>query len=98
MSACSCRDRPSNPSQYEKSGLGWILLNQGDPGKALAYLSAANTAAPRNPNIQYHLAVALHRVGRPGDALSMLESLLESGVSFTDKAEAEKLLQKLKPG
>jgi hypothetical protein len=22
ISACSCRDRPSNPSQYEKSGLG----------------------------------------------------------------------------
>jgi hypothetical protein len=42
--------------------------------------------------------VALHRVGRRADAQSMLESLLESGVSFTDKAEAEKLLQKLKQG
>jgi hypothetical protein len=42
--------------------------------------------------------VALHRVGRPGEALSMLESLLESGVSFADKAEAEKLLQKLRQG
>jgi putative PEP-CTERM system TPR-repeat lipoprotein len=78
--------------------LGWILLAQGEADKAMTYLSAANSAAPRNPDIQYHLAVALHRVGRPGDALSMLESLLESGVSFTDKAEAEKLLQKLKPG
>ncbi len=78
--------------------LGWILLAQGEADKAMTYLIAANSAAPRNPDIQYHLAVALHRVGRPGDALSMLESLLESGVSFTDKAEAEKLLQKLKPG
>jgi putative PEP-CTERM system TPR-repeat lipoprotein len=78
--------------------LGWILLAQGEADKAMTYLSAANSAAPRNPDIQYHLAVALHRVGRPGEALSMLESLLESGVSFTDKAEAEKLLQKLRQG
>ena len=64
----------------------------------MTYLSAANSAAARNPDIQYHLAVALHRVGRPADAQSMLESLLASGVSFADKAEAERLLQKLKPG
>ena len=78
--------------------LGWILLAQGETDKAMNYLSAANSAAPRNPDIQYHLAVALHRVGRRADAQSMLESLLESGVSFADKVEAEKLLQKLKQG
>jgi cellulose synthase operon protein C len=78
--------------------LGWILLAQGEADKAMTYLSAANSAAPRNPDIQYHLAVALHRVGRPADAQSMLESLLGSGVSFADKPEAEKLLQKLKQG
>ena len=78
--------------------LGWILLAQGEAEKAMTYLSAANSAAPRNPDIQYHLAVALHRVGRPADAQSMLESLLGSGVSFADKAEAERLLEKLKQG
>jgi cellulose synthase operon protein C len=78
--------------------LGWILLAQGEADKAITYLSAANSAAPRNPDIQYHLAVALHHVGRPADAQSMLESLLGSGASFADKADAEKLLQKLKQG
>ena len=78
--------------------LGWILLAQGEADKAVTYLSAANSAAPRNPDIQYHLAVAFHHVGRPADAQSMLESLLGSGVSFADKAEAERLLQKLKQG
>jgi predicted Zn-dependent protease len=78
--------------------LGWILLAQGEPEKALTHLSAANSAAPRNPDIQYHLAVALQRVGRPTDAQAMLETLLGSGASFTDKAEAEKLLQQLKRG
>jgi putative PEP-CTERM system TPR-repeat lipoprotein len=78
--------------------LGWILLAQGETDKAVTHLSAANSAAPRNPDIQYHLAVALQRVGRPADAQAMLETLLGSGVSFADKAEAEKLLQELKHG
>jgi len=76
--------------------LGWILLAQGEADKALTHLSAANFAAPRNPDIQYHLAVALQRVGRPTDAQAMLETLLGSGASFADKADAEKLLQELK--
>ena len=78
--------------------LGWILLAQGESDKAMTYLTAANSAAPRNPDIQYHLAVALQRIGRPADAQAMLETLLGSGVSFTDKSEAEKLLQDLKRG
>jgi cellulose synthase operon protein C len=78
--------------------LGWILLAQGETEKALTHLTAANSAAPRNPDIQYHLAVALQRVGRPTDAQAMLETLLGSGVSFADRAEAEKLLQQLKHG
>jgi predicted Zn-dependent protease len=78
--------------------LGWILVGQGEAGGAIAYLSAANLAAPRDPDIQYHLAVALHRVGRPADAQAMLETLLGSGASFADRAEAQKLLHELKPG
>jgi putative PEP-CTERM system TPR-repeat lipoprotein len=78
--------------------LGWILLAQGEADRAMTYLTAANSGSPRNPEIQYHLAVALHRVGRPADALAMLEALLGSDVSFTDKADAEKLLQELKRG
>jgi len=74
------------------------LLAQGEADKALTHLSAAIFAAPRNPDIQYHLAVALQRVGRPADAQAMLEALLGFGVSFTDKADAEKLLQELKRG
>ncbi len=78
--------------------LGWILLAQGESDKALAYLSAANLSAPKNPDIQYHLAVALNRLGRTADAQARLETLLGSGVTFSDRAEAEKLLQQLKRG
>jgi predicted Zn-dependent protease len=76
--------------------LGWILLAQGEADKAMTYLSAANSAAPASPDIQYHLAVALQHLGRSADAQEMLEKLLGSGVSFTDRAEAERLLQDLK--
>jgi Flp pilus assembly protein TadD len=78
--------------------LGWILLAQGEADKAVTYLSAANVSAPGNPDIQYHLAVALNRVGRTADAQSTLEALLGSGAAFSDKPEAEKLLQQLKRG
>jgi putative PEP-CTERM system TPR-repeat lipoprotein len=78
--------------------LGWILLAQGETQKALSYLSAASLSAPSNPDIQYHLAVALHRVGRQADAQTTLENLLGSGASFSDKSDAEKLLQELKRG
>jgi putative PEP-CTERM system TPR-repeat lipoprotein len=78
--------------------LGWILLAQGEPDKAVAHLSAASLAAPKNPDIQYHLAVVLNRLGRTGDAQARLETLLGSGVTFSDRDEAEKLLQQLKQG
>jgi putative PEP-CTERM system TPR-repeat lipoprotein len=77
---------------------GWILLAQGETEKAVKFLSAASVSAPNSPDIQYHLAVALHRIGRQADAQATLETLLGSGVTFSDKAEAEKLLQELKRG
>ena len=76
--------------------LGWILLAQGETDKAVTYLTAANVSSPADPGIQYHLAVALNRVGRAADAQTMLEKLLGSGASFADKAQAEKLLAELK--
>jgi putative PEP-CTERM system TPR-repeat lipoprotein len=76
--------------------LGWILLAQGEADKALTYLSAASVSAPKNPDIQYHLAVALNRLGRTADAQATLETLLGTSVTFSDRAEAEKLLQQLK--
>ncbi len=76
--------------------LGWILLDQGEAEAALTYLNAANLRAPRDLDIQYHLAVALHRVGRAADARLILENLLGSVGSFADRTEAEKLMQELK--
>jgi putative PEP-CTERM system TPR-repeat lipoprotein len=78
--------------------LGWVILAQGDTEKALYHLEAASAATPGNPDIGYHLAVALGRAGRAGDARAILEKLLGSGASFASKPEAEKLLDVLKRG
>jgi putative PEP-CTERM system TPR-repeat lipoprotein len=87
---------PANASIADT--LGWILLAQGDTESALTRLQAASTAMPGDPEIRYHVAVALDRAGRAADARAMLEQLLSSGTSFTSKAEAEKLLNELKRG
>ena len=76
--------------------LGWILVDQGEAAAALTYLNAANLWAPQDLDIQYHLAVALYRVGRAADARIILENLLGSLGSFADRAEAERLMQELK--
>jgi len=78
--------------------LGWILLNQGEPDRALPYLISATLSDPRSPDLQYHLAAALHRLGRSAEAQARLEPLLGSGISFADKAKAEALLEELKHG
>lgn len=77
--------------------LGWIMVAQGDNDAALKYLKTAG-ASSHNPDIQYHLAVALKRTGQPADAKTLLESILSSGATFPSKADAEKLLQELKKG
>jgi putative PEP-CTERM system TPR-repeat lipoprotein len=94
--AASSQTAKRAPQIYET--LGWILLAQGAADEALAYLSAANFADPKDPDIQYRLAVAFNRLGRTVDAQARLETLLGSGVTFSDRAEAEKLLQQLKRG
>jgi tetratricopeptide (TPR) repeat protein len=81
-----------------KDTLGWVLLAQGDVQAALPHLEAARAALPGNPEIQYHVAVALQRAGRASDARDVLEKLLGSGVSFASKPQAEELLNELKRG
>jgi len=90
---------PSAPATgLIKDTLGWVMLEQGEIQAALPQLEAASAALPGNPEIQYHVAVALQRAGRPSDARAVLEKLLSSGTSFTSKAEAENLLDELKRG
>ena len=78
--------------------LGWILVEKGEMPRALELLRKANTLAPQIGDIQYHMAVALHKSGRTNEARRELERLLKSERRFSMKTEARNLLQQLGGG
>ena len=69
----------------------WALVADNQPKIALPILEKAAKAAPKVPEIQYHLAVAQARTGDETGARSTLETLRKSGLDFPDKEAAEKL-------
>ncbi len=69
------------------SNLGALALKRGEPKQALWYLERAAKGAPGKPGVRYNHALALHRVGRDGDALNELRAAeaadpTDAGVRF----------------
>ena len=65
---------------------------------ARGWLSAARNAAPDEPRIRYHLAAVLARLGRTPEAVNELRAALEHGQTFTEEADARRLLALLDSG
>lgn len=63
--------------------LGWVQFKRGDLRQALANLTRAADAAPDQPEILYHLALAYLAQGRRHDAIVMLERALKLKPNFT---------------
>ncbi len=76
--------------------LGWISLAVANPQDGLDYLRMASALAPRSTQIRYHLAVALTKTGRTGEARGVLDDLLTGHSSFPELADARKLLATLR--
>jgi putative PEP-CTERM system TPR-repeat lipoprotein len=76
--------------------LGWILTKQGDPQKGAELLRQAVTSG--DPQIAYHLAVALKDLGQKDQAVKLLDAVTKVKGDFTEKAEAEKLLGEMTKG
>ena len=76
--------------------LGWTLLNLGDTDNGLRYLREARARAANVPEIRYHLAVALQRLGRNKEALIELNEAFKITQEFDGKADALKLQTELK--
>jgi putative PEP-CTERM system TPR-repeat lipoprotein len=75
--------------------LGWLLVQNGELNRGLVLLQEARLQAPHNPEIHYHLAVALHRAGRSDEAREELERLLETGQAFPGIDQARALQAQL---
>lgn len=75
---------------------GYILLKQGQLKEALVQLEKASSAAPKDNDIQYHLAEAYAVNDNTHKAIDILETIVKAEPDFSEKSHAETLLTKLK--
>ena len=75
---------------------GWILTQNDEPENGLALLREAFARSSTNPEVRYHIGVALMILGREEEALEELEAAVDSGKAFTGEEDAEKLIDKLR--
>jgi putative PEP-CTERM system TPR-repeat lipoprotein len=74
---------------------GWILLRDGDVGRALPLLEKA-ASVESAAAAKYHYAVALEQAGRRDDARAQLQAAL-ARPGFPEATKAEQLLKRLAP-
>jgi putative PEP-CTERM system TPR-repeat lipoprotein len=74
--------------------LAWIKWQQNDRKDVLDLLTRAHKVDPTNPEISYHLVLALDAAGKRSDAKATLNILLQTGTNFDDIANARALAAK----
>ncbi len=85
-------------SPHMADTLGTILVHRGEVERGLTLLRQAHAAAPRSPDIRYHLAAALARGGQVDEARRMLDDLVGEHVEFEEAAAARDLRASLGGG
>ena len=76
--------------------LGWLKWQNNSKDDALALLQRAHGLSANDPDITYHLVVALDGNGKRDQAKALLKQLLSSGAKFEDMADAKQLAAKWK--
>ncbi|MCQ8181591.1 PEP-CTERM system TPR-repeat protein PrsT [Methylomonas sp. SURF-1] len=76
--------------------LGWILVNSGQIEQGLHYLRNAHSLQSQDPEIRYHIAVALTKLQRNDEARQELEQALKTNRAFNGMEQAKALLEKLR--
>jgi putative PEP-CTERM system TPR-repeat lipoprotein len=79
---------PNNPAIADT--LGWLYVERGDAAKGLPLLTAAAAGLADNPEVQYHLGVALAETGDNANALAAFEIALSKSASFAGRDDAQR--------
>lgn len=74
---------------------GWILTKQQKYHDALTVLRKAFSINSKDPIIRYHLALTLVGLGRVEEARKELEAALDSHEKFSERLQAQKLLDSM---
>ena len=72
--------------------LGWLRFQQKDLPGSLPILKRAHNLNPADPEIGYHLAIALDATGKRADAKALLKSVLAKNANFADASNAQQLV------
>jgi predicted Zn-dependent protease len=75
---------------------GWMLVQKGDVKEGLKLLRNAQARSNNQPDVGYHIAVALDALGRHKEALREIEAVIALGKNFENEDDARKLLERLK--
>lgn len=86
------------PGPQTADTLGWILTTSGKADAGVSLLRQAAGEATNDPRILYHYAVALKDTGNKDDAIKQLKSVIAAKGEFTEKKEAQKLLDEMTKG
>jgi len=75
--------------------LGWLLVEQGKYERAISLLRKAASAAPKQPQVRYHLGVGLYKSGDKAGARKVLQEALAQGSGFSEAEQVKALLKQL---
>lgn len=87
-----------SPGGQTADTLGWILVSSGDVARGMPLLRQAAAQTTADPRILYHYAVALKDSGQKDEAIKVLTAVVANKADFTEKADAQKLLDELNKG
>jgi putative PEP-CTERM system TPR-repeat lipoprotein len=86
------------PGAQTADTLGWILTTGGKADTGVLLLRQASAQAASDPRVQYHYAVALKDTGDKADAIKLLTAVVAVKADFTEKPQAQQLLDELNKG
>ena len=77
------------PTADASDTLGWVMVQEGEAGRALPLLERARNIRPDAPGIRYHLGVAMMKHARSDEGSALLRALLAGPEPFEERQAAQ---------